>query len=212
MQGANTTELCERAFMLPINATHQPRQRCYRRCKLVRVVMRREHGATLDKRTGGPLDFQCSATLKGLVGQLKKVQEYFGGLQFKLCYEASYVGFSLQRDLRGRGFECEVMAPSSIARRAGKAVKTDRIDAKERVEIYASDLLTTVAPPDAQTEQDRVRFRSKPQLVRRQGKIHRHIQSLVRFDYDPHLNRHLSVKMVLDALFYRLRTEKGVAG
>ena len=63
-------------------------------------------------------------------------QEYFGGLPFMLCYEASYVGFSLQRDLRGRGFDCEVVAPSSIPRRAGKAVKKDRIDAKELAEFY----------------------------------------------------------------------------
>ena len=90
----------------------------------------RYHGSALDKRTGEVLDFQCRPTLKGLVSQLKKVQEYFGGLQFKLCYEASYVGFSLQHDLKAQGFDCEVVAPSSIPRRAGKAVKTDRIDAK----------------------------------------------------------------------------------
>ena len=72
------------------------------------------HGSALDKRTGEVLDFQSRPTLKGLAQQLKKVQEYFGGLPFMLCYEASYVGFSLQRDLRGRGFDCEVVAPSSI--------------------------------------------------------------------------------------------------
>jgi len=37
------------------------------------------------------LDFQCGPTLKGLVGQFEKVQEDFGGVQLKLCYEASYV-------------------------------------------------------------------------------------------------------------------------
>ncbi len=44
----------------------------------------RYHGSALDKRAGEVLDFQCRATLKGLVGQLKIVQGYFGGLQFKL--------------------------------------------------------------------------------------------------------------------------------
>ena len=35
--------------------------------------------------------------------------------------ESSYVGFSLQRDLQKRGYACEVVAPSSIPRRAGKS-------------------------------------------------------------------------------------------
>jgi hypothetical protein len=45
----------------------------------------RYHGSALDKRTGETLDFQCRPTLKRLVQQLNKVQEYFGGLPFKLC-------------------------------------------------------------------------------------------------------------------------------
>ena len=72
----------------------------------------RYHGSALDKSTGESLDFQCRATLKGLVQQLNKVKQYFAGLPLKLCYEASYVGFSLQRDLRERSFDCEVVAPS----------------------------------------------------------------------------------------------------
>jgi transposase len=115
----------------------------------------RYHGSALDKRTGEMLDFQCRATLKGLVQQLEKVPQSFGGVALKLCYEASYVGFSLQRDFQGRGYPCAVVAPSSIPRRGGKAVKTDRIDATELAEFYANDLLTVVAAPDAQTEQDR---------------------------------------------------------
>ena len=43
----------------------------------------RYHDSALDKRTGEVLEFQYRPTLKGLVGQLKKVQEYLGGLQFK---------------------------------------------------------------------------------------------------------------------------------
>jgi transposase len=140
----------------------------------------RYHGSALDKRTGEVLDFRCRPTLKGLVQQLKKVQEYYGGSQLQLCYEASYVGFSLQRDLKARGFDCEVVAPSSIPRRAGKAVKTDRIDAMELAEFYANDLLTIVAAPDAQTEQARDLLRSRQQLMQQQGKMRRHIQSLLR--------------------------------
>ena len=125
----------------------------------------RYHGSALDQCTGELVDFQCRATLKGLVRQLEKVREYFGGVQLKLCYEASYVGFSLQRDLKGRGYHCEVVAPSSIPRRAGKSVKTDRIDARELAQFFANGLLTIVVTPDAEVEQDRDLLRSRQQLM-----------------------------------------------
>lgn len=61
------------------------------------------HDCALDPGTGEALGFQCRPTLKGLVGQLEKVRGHLGGAHLKLCYEASYVGFSLQRDLRVQG-------------------------------------------------------------------------------------------------------------
>jgi transposase len=140
----------------------------------------RYHGCALSQHTGEVLDFHCRPTLKGLVDQLEKLSEYFGAVQLKLCYEASYVGFSLQRDLKDQGDDCEVVAPSSIPRRAGKSVKTDRIDATELAEFFANGLLTVVAAPDAQLEQDRDLLRSRQQLVQQQGALRRHIQSLLR--------------------------------
>jgi transposase len=103
------------------------------------------HGFGVGSADGRGTGFSLSSDLDGLVKQLDKVQEYFGDGTLKLCYEASYVGFSLQRDLRGRGNLCEVVSPSSIPRRAGKSVKTDRIDAAELAEFYANGLLTTGA-------------------------------------------------------------------
>lgn len=140
----------------------------------------RYHGCALNQCTGEVQAFQCRPTLKGLVGQLEKLQVYFRGAPLKLCYEASYVGFSLQRDLQGRGFDCEVVAPSSVPRRAGKAVKTDRIDAAELAQYYAKGLLTVVAAPEAQLEQDRDLLRSRQQLMHQQGMLRRHLQSLLR--------------------------------
>ncbi len=140
----------------------------------------RYHGCALHQYTGEILDFHSRPTLQGLVGQLEKLREYFGAVQLKLCYEASYVGFSLQRDLQDQGYDCAVVAPTSIPRRAGKAVKTDRIDATELAEFYANGLLTVLAVPDAQLEQDRDLLRSRQQLVKQQGDLRRHIQSLLR--------------------------------
>jgi len=49
------------------------------------------HGSALDRRTGEVLSFRCRPTLKGLTGQLDNVRKHFGGIELKLCYEASYV-------------------------------------------------------------------------------------------------------------------------
>ncbi len=138
------------------------------------------HGSALNKATGEVLEFQCRPTLKGLVGQLEKVREYFGGGKLKLCYEASYIGFSLRRDLNAGDYDCEVVAPTSIPRRGGKLVKTDRIDATELAEFYANGLLTIVVVPDANIEGDRDLLRSRQQLVQQQGALRKHIQSLLR--------------------------------
>ncbi len=138
------------------------------------------HGSALDRHTGEVLDFRCRPTLKGLVVQLQKVREHFDNVQLKLCYEASYVGFSLQRDLQARGYVCEVVAPSSIPRRSGKSVKTDRIDAADLAEFYANGLLTIVAEPDSEVEQDRDLLRSRQRLIQQQGDLRRHILSLLR--------------------------------
>jgi len=77
----------------------------------------RFHISALDQHSGELLDFDCRPTLNGLIGQLEKVQEYFDGTQLQLCYEASYVGFSLECDLTDRGYRYEVVAPWSISRR-----------------------------------------------------------------------------------------------
>jgi hypothetical protein len=65
------------------------------------------------------------------------------------------VGFSLQSDLDDQGYDCAVVAPLSVPRRAGKSVMSWHIDAAGLVEFYTNGFLTAVAAPDAQLEQDR---------------------------------------------------------
>ena len=92
----------------------------------------RDHGSALDKRTGEVLDFESRPTLRGLVQQLEKVHRYFSGAALKLCYEASYAGFSLQRDLKGREYQCEVVEYSSARWKIGEDRST-RCDRSSRV-------------------------------------------------------------------------------
>ena len=61
------------------------------------------HGSTLDKNTGKVIDFKCRPTLKGLITQLEKLGKHFPGYALRLCYEASSIGYTLQRDLAKNG-------------------------------------------------------------------------------------------------------------
>ena len=106
------------------------------------------HGSALNKDTGEALDFKCRPTLKGLLNQLHRVAGHFPGYSIKLCYEASYVGYCLQRALLSHSVHCDVVSPSSIPSPRGKTIKTDRIDAGYLAQFYANDLLTIVQPPD----------------------------------------------------------------
>jgi transposase len=82
----------------------------------------RYHGSALNKDTGE---------------YLAKIRKQFPRHLIKVAYEASYVGISLQRDLAERGYHCVVVAPTSIPRQGGKAIKTDRIDAIQLAQFYA---------------------------------------------------------------------------
>jgi transposase len=138
------------------------------------------HGSALNHSTGEILDFKCRPNLKGLLGQLDKLHQYFPGRTFKLCYEASYIGYTLQRDLVEKGYHCDVVAPTSIPSPRGKQVKTDRIDATQLVQFYANDLLTLVAIPELEQEQDRDLIRSRQKLLEQQTELRKHIQALLR--------------------------------
>ncbi|MEJ2622209.1 MAG: hypothetical protein P8163_18750 [Candidatus Thiodiazotropha sp.] len=59
---------------------------------------------------------------------MDRLRKGFPARVFKLSYEASYVGYTLQRDLAANGYHCDVVAPTNIHSPRGKQVKTDRIE------------------------------------------------------------------------------------
>ena len=138
------------------------------------------HGSALNKSTGEVLDFKCRPTLKGLVDQLDKLHKYFPGSTFRIYYEASYIGFTLQRDIADKGIHCDVVAPTSIPNPRGRPIKTDRIDAAQLAQFYANDLLTFVTVPDPEQEQDRDLIRSRQKLLEQQTELRKHVQALLR--------------------------------
>ena len=53
------------------------------------------HGAALFKDTGEVITLQCRPTLAGLLQQLGKLGHALSSSSFSLCYEASYIGYTL---------------------------------------------------------------------------------------------------------------------
>ncbi|MCY3883975.1 MAG: IS110 family transposase [Gammaproteobacteria bacterium] len=92
-----------------------------------------------------------------LVERLKR--DYGTNLHF--VYEAGPCGFGLLRRLRSMGFQCDLVAPTSIPKRSGNRVKTDRRDARELARLSAMDYLEPLWVPDPTQEAtgDLVRLR-----------------------------------------------------
>ena len=105
---------------------------------------------------------------------------HFKGHKIKLCYEASYIGYCLQRDLMSHDIHCDVVSPSSIPSPRGKAIKTDCIDAGYLAQFYANDLLTIVQAPDEEQEQDRDLLRSRQKVLQQRTQLRKHLQAVLR--------------------------------
>ena len=87
------------------------------------------HGSARYIETCEVINFMCRPTLKGLLDQLIELYKALPTTAFTLCYEASYVGYTLQQDFTEKGYHRYVVAPCSIPSPRGKQVKTYRIDA-----------------------------------------------------------------------------------
>ena len=73
-----------------------------------------------------------------------------------------------------------MVATRSIPSPRGKQIKTDRIDATQLAQFYANGLLTTVATPEPEQEQDRDLLRSRQKLIDQRKELRTHILSLLR--------------------------------
>lgn len=72
--------------------------------------------------------------------------------EVRCVYEAGVNGYWLQRYLFKNKIHCDIAAPSLTPRRAGKRVKTDRLDAKALGSLYRSRQLTTITIPNKSQE------------------------------------------------------------
>lgn len=102
-----------------------------------------------------------------LVSLDKALRRLFSrGHRLHVVYEAGPCGFVVWRHLHAQGIACEVVAPSSIPRRPGERVKTDRRDALMLARLARSGDLVAVRVPGAADEAVRDLVRAREDAVR----------------------------------------------
>src|SRR5204863_3447343 len=114
------------------------------------------------------------------LGQLLKALKSLGKPETMLVvYEAGPCGYGLARQLRARGYSCEVVAAGKIARRPGERIKTDRRDALSLARLARSGDLVKVRVPDERDEAMRDLSRAREDAVRARLKARQHIKAML---------------------------------
>jgi transposase len=105
--------------------------------------------------------------IEKLVRQLRK-----GSAELSFCYEAGPCGYGIYRQLSDLGWDCKVVAPSLIPKKAGDRVKTDRRDSLMLARLLRAGELTAVWVPDGAQEalRDLTRAREDMKHLQRQAK------------------------------------------
>ena len=138
------------------------------------------HGCGIFEKDGNEqiLEFKVKPNIGALMQKLGNFKKEC--FHLKVCYEATYLGYSLARDLEKRGVDCEVIAPSSIPRAADKTAKTDRIDSRDLARFYKNGLVKIVTIPDEAMEKTRDLIRSRQFIGQQIRDLKRHILSTCR--------------------------------
>ena len=136
------------------------------------------HIGAFCKETGEIFEMTSKPNLGNLMNKLEKFKKQ--DFDLKLCYEATYIGYPLCRDLNKNGYNTEIIAPSMIPEISSNRVKTDRLDAKKMSQYYANDLLTPIYVPDEEDEHERDLLRGRNFLVDQRKVLKRHILSACR--------------------------------
>jgi len=122
------------------------------------------HGAGFCQETGEILEFACKPQNGALLKKLQKLEK--NNFQLKVCYEATYLGYGLQRFLSKNNIECVIIAPSLIPELASDRIKNDRLDSRKLARYFAKDMLTEIYIPNEEDEQIRDLVRSRSFLVK----------------------------------------------
>jgi transposase len=97
----------------------------------------------------------------------------------RIVYEAGPTGYGLQRELSRRGYECQVIAPSLIPKRAGQRVKTDRRDALRLAELSRAGELKAIYIPCPEDEAIRDLSRAREDAVHARRRARQQLKAML---------------------------------
>ena len=112
-------------------------------------------------------------------GVLKTLRKYGPPQQVSVVYEAGPTGYGLHRELKRRGYRCEIIAPSLIPRRAGERLKTDRRDCARLAELSRAGELKAIWVPDEAHEAMRNLWRAREDAVNMRLKVRQQIKAFL---------------------------------
>lgn len=136
------------------------------------------HIGAFCKETGEVFEMKTKPCSGHLIKKLEKLESQ--DFDVRVCYEASYIGFSLCRELNKKGFPTEIIASSMIPEVSSSRVKTDRVDALKLARYYSNDLLTPIHVPEEEDEHERDLIRGRSFLVDQRKSLKKHILSACR--------------------------------
>lgn len=121
---------------------------------------------------GGEIRYfgEIQNTAEAIGKLIKQIRTNKADLVF--CYEAGPCGYEIYRQITELGWECQVVAPSLIPKKAGDRVKTDRRDSLMLARLLRAGELTAVWIPDSAQEalRDLTRAREDMKHLQRQAK------------------------------------------
>lgn len=135
--------------------------------------------ATADEGRNGELRHvgQIGGDLAALDKALRRLRSR--GHRLHVVYEAGPCGFVIARHLASQGIDCVVVAPSSIPKRSGDRVKTDRRDALMLARLARAGELAPVRVPEAADEAVRDLVRAREDAVREQRNARHRLKALL---------------------------------
>lgn len=136
------------------------------------------HFAGIAQKTGEVLEGKTKPSVGSLLRKFRSLEAK--GFELKVCYESSYIGFTLCRYLRSKDIACDVIAASLIPGYGTKKKKTDRLDALGLATFWKQGMLTAVHVPDRSQETVRDVVRARGFLVDQRQSLRNFCLSLCR--------------------------------
>ena len=112
----------------------------------------------------------------------KHLVRRYPGANYKVCYEAGFSGFSVQRRLSFQGVNCLVVNAADVATNdKEKRQKNDKIDARKLCEHLQSKKVKSIYIPEQHWEHSRSLVRMRGRIVSNQTRCKNRIWHLLHF-------------------------------